>query len=94
MTITLSATYDNIVDAGLEGMIDTVPLVPLVAPGASDDAICDLIASLGASCVPCPVTGGPYCLPYRSDGARALSDPALTVVERTTADIAADPACN
>jgi len=52
-----------------------------------------VLASYGTSCATCPGSGASTCVPYVGTGARARWETSLIVVERTAADILADPAC-
>jgi len=76
----------------MKGSIDTRALVDLVAEGGEDDAVCVLAGTLGVSCLECSDGSGPFCLSVWVDNitAEGISG---SLVERTDADIAADPAC-
>lgn len=55
-------------DAELEGMMDTRPLAAWLDPEGSDDAACELLASLAyGHCETCPSDGEPYCVPVHFD---------------------------
>ncbi len=94
MSVTFDPTYTSVTNGSLQGQLLTEPMVDVLAPGGPPDSVCLLLTTLGASCVTCPTTvTSPNCLPWRADGATAALDPTLTLVERTEADILADPAC-
>lgn len=76
----------------LEAVVDTRPLVPLVVPGGADSAVCDLLAAFGVTCTTC-AGGGDFCLPIEVIDIVAEEQVGLTLVERTAADVAADPTC-
>ncbi|MFC1610030.1 aryl-sulfate sulfotransferase [Myxococcota bacterium] len=60
--------------------------------GTTDsDAVCDLVASIGASCEACPYDGEEYCLTVRADNIRADEVPDLTIMQVGAQDI--DPGC-
>lgn len=84
---------NGIEGASLRGVIDTRPLVEVLAAGGADDAVCQLVAVFGVSCVDCG-GGEPYCLEVWVDSIEADelggASP-LTVIEQ--ADIDANPAC-
>ena len=88
----LSGTFapdgSSIEGASVAGSIDTRPLVPLVDPEGADDAVCQLVASLGIECVDCPDGSGTYCLDLLVDDIPApLTDG--TLIEQTQ-----DEACD
>ncbi|MEQ1564340.1 MAG: MopE-related protein [Myxococcota bacterium] len=77
----------TLVDVRLAGLYDTAPLALAVfGAGAPEDAVCSLIG-----CAPCP-DGSLNCVDLVVSGLEGARIEA-TVVERTAADIAADPAC-
>lgn len=76
----------------MKGSIDTRALVDLVEEGGEDDAVCVLAGTLGVSCLECGDGSGPFCLSVWVDNIAAEGVNA-TLVERTDADIAADPTC-
>ena len=62
------------VDAGealgagtLEGELNTLCLDDMIDPGADPGAACDLLASLGISCIECGDGSGPFCLYIAAD---------------------------
>jgi len=87
-----SANYTRITGTAVSGSVDTVPLVPLVNPYGAPDEICTLLGVFGVSCGACPSGASLYCLDYASRFAEA-DTVSLSLVERTSADIAADPSC-
>jgi hypothetical protein len=77
----------------LKGSIDTRPLVPLLAEGGADDAVCVLAGTLGVSCLECGDGSGPFCLSVWVDNIAAGEVAGGTLVPRVQADIDADPSC-
>ncbi|MCP4921025.1 MAG: Ig-like domain-containing protein [Proteobacteria bacterium] len=49
----------------LSGSIDTRPLAVLVGDEEEDDAVCNLVAGFGVSCIPCP-DGTNFCLEIKA----------------------------
>jgi hypothetical protein len=83
---------DGMEGASLQGVIDTRPLVEVLAPGGADDAVCQLVAVFGVSCVDCG-GGDNYCLEVWVDSIVAeevSSDPLLPIDQ---AAIDANPDC-
>jgi hypothetical protein len=78
--------------AALKGTIDTRPLGVAFDLGTAPDAVCQLVATFGVACQECG-DGEPYCLSVYIDAVEAGYLNGSTIVERTDADIAADPAC-
>jgi hypothetical protein len=89
---TFSPTYDRILDTEVSGTVDTVPLVPLINPGGGPATVCNTLAVFGVSCSACPSGASAYCLDYASEDSDA-DLVGITLVERTSADIQADPNC-
>ncbi|MEQ1567485.1 MAG: hypothetical protein ABMA64_17725 [Myxococcota bacterium] len=77
----------------LRGSVDTRPLVQAFDLGSDPEAVCQLVATFGVSCVACPDGTGPFCLDLYIDRLDAEVAPGLTVVDRTVEDIAADTGC-
>lgn len=75
----------------LSGLLDTRPLVDLVAPGGTPDAVCQLALGFGVLCQPCP-DAQLLCLPVEVDSLEAVAVPS-TMVDITQAEVDADPAC-
>jgi hypothetical protein len=78
--------------ASLQGVIDTRPLVDVLAPGGADDSVCVLVSTFGVSCVDCG-NGENYCLEVWVDSIEAGAVNADPLVAITEADIAANPDC-
>lgn len=93
---TLQRSPFALVDAELDLRIDTRPLVPLVGGTAPGD-VCDLYTAFsGLSCDECSPDDAhpdPYCLDLRVADMPGDEAVGITLVQRTEADIAADPAC-
>ena len=87
-----SADATSIVDATLQGSIDTRQLVGLLGANSPPNSICLLVQLAGTQCLPCP-TGGDFCLTLLVDSIQANEIPGLTLVSRTQADIDVDPVC-
>ena len=49
----------------LAGSVDTRPLAVLVGDDEEEDAVCNLVAGFGVSCIDCP-DGTPYCLEIKA----------------------------
>lgn len=79
--------------ASLQGSIDTRPLGVAFDLGTTENAVCDLVYTFGVSCEACADGSGNFCLSVWVDSIEAADVPGLTLVDRTEADIAADPAC-
>ncbi len=62
LTGTFSCDGLTLLDGTLEGMMDTRGLDSLVDPGGAEGAACELLESLGVSCIACPGNAGDYCL--------------------------------
>jgi hypothetical protein len=94
--VTFTGTFqpdgERIGGAELAGQLDTRTLGALLGLGTDEGATCDLVAAFGVSCLPCP-DGLPYCLDVDITDLGAPHLPGVTLIERTDADIAADPAC-
>lgn len=75
----------------LHGVIDTRNLGSLLGLGTAPDAVCVLLSAFGVGCDPCN-DGYAYCVPVAVDD---LEAPQIggTLVPRSQADVAADPAC-
>lgn len=78
--------------AALLGTIDTRPLGVAFDLGSTDNAVCQLVSTFGVSCEEC-TDGEPYCLSVYIDAVDAPYLNGTTLVPRSDADIAADPAC-
>jgi len=78
-----------------EGLIDTRPLAVLIDPNAGPNAMCELMEdTIGVSCEECGGDSpGLFCLTLEARDVVATRIEGLSLVERTAADIAADPAC-
>jgi hypothetical protein len=76
----------------LSGTIDTRTLGPAFGVGSAPEAVCDLAASFGGTCLAC-ADGEPYCLDVEVDDLSALVVPDGEIRERTADQIAADPRC-
>jgi uncharacterized protein (TIGR03382 family) len=87
---TFSADGSEIGDGAGSGHVDTRPLVPLVDPGGPPDAICDLLAGIGTTCVACPDGSGSFCVWSAFEGLE-LAEVPTTLVEVT--DPTSDPSC-
>ncbi len=61
----------RIVHGALDGIFDTRFMDPLIDPGASEGATCELMASLGIECITCPGDGALMCLYLRAEGFQA-----------------------
>lgn len=89
-----SPNGDRIQGAVLKGAIDTRPLVDLIAPGGTEDAVCQLVATFGVACQECQDGSGPYCLSVHVDsidaGRVSGADPLVPI---TDADIKANVNC-
>jgi hypothetical protein len=90
----MAATFGEEWSVRYGGQVDTTALDPVYDPSsASPTPLCDDAAVFGESCGTCP-DGATTCLP--TGGLLHLQMtpvPALGLVARTEADIAADPAC-
>lgn len=83
-----------VVDASLQGSIDTRGLVGVV-PGTedgADDSVCELLGGFGVACIACSADGEPYCLSLHVRGLEGTAA-AAAIVPRTEDDIAADVDC-
>lgn len=89
VTATLVSAAAPMTDAVLEGDIDTRDLGALGVGTPAE--VCDLFVAFGERCVACS-DGAPFCVPVRIEDLPNGPSPAA-VVERTAADIAADPRC-
>ncbi|MBT3224673.1 MAG: hypothetical protein HN348_36870, partial [Proteobacteria bacterium] len=83
--------YDGISDLEMEGEVDTRPLVNYVSPGGPPEAVCDLLASLGVSCLDCPDGSGFYCVHVRIESLTGHGVPGPDVIEVSQADVDANP---
>jgi hypothetical protein len=83
---------DGMDGASLKGVIDTRPLVDVLAPGGTEDSVCVLVSTFGVSCVDCG-NGENFCLEVWVDSIEAASVGADPLVEITTADVEGNPAC-
>ena len=93
LTGEFAADGSSINEITLRSMIDTRPLVPLVAPGGAPDAVCQLVAAFGIACETCPSDGQPLCLGAVVEDMVAVLTPGLTVTPRTQLDVDNDPSC-
>jgi hypothetical protein len=78
--------------ASLKGVIDTRPLVDVLAYGGDPDAVCILVSTFGVSCVDCG-NGEEFCLEVWVDNMsaeRVNADPLLLITEQ---DITDNPDC-
>ncbi len=89
-----SPSGDRIAGAALSGSIDTRPLVPLVAEGAGDSGVCDLVAGFGISCIDCSDGTGAYCLALVVEDMTAMLAAGTDLVPVTADDVLANPACD
>ncbi len=87
-----SPTGDAIEDAVMAGLVDTVALDPLIAPGSAPGATCDLLAAFGVSCQSCGA-GLPTCIDLEIVDLVAPELPGAVLEVRTPTDIANDPQC-
>ena len=92
MTGAFSPTCDYLQGAQVTALFDTRGLVPMIDPKGDADAICQLVASFGLSCIACPTGVGDYCLDIRIENIDGHEIP-LNVKSRSESDIASDPAC-
>lgn len=81
-------------EGDLTGVIDSRDLIPLLAPGEGDDAVCDLEAKSGGACVACDDGSGDFCLEVRVESLAGTQVPGEEVTTRTVDDIAADASCD
>jgi len=82
---------DYIAGATLAGSIDTRPLAGLVGATGDENAICDLVVTLGVTCETCP-DGSEFCLSVLVDSMQADMVPGtLTAVDEAAID--ANPDC-
>jgi hypothetical protein len=77
---TFSASGDAIGGAVLEGIGDTRTVGALLGDDRPE-AICDLAAGAGVTCMACP-DGGEYCLRLRAEDLEGTWIPGLSLVER------------
>ena len=89
---TFSPSGEAIEDVQLAGVLDTLALDPIVAPGSGPGATCDLLAAFGVACLPCS-SGAPTCVSLAIEDLTATEVPGAEIEVRTAADISADPAC-
>ncbi len=78
-----------------EAVLDvrSVATIPEVEDLFGDMAICDFLSeTLAVDCVPCG-DGEPQCVYFLAEEIAAPAVPGLTLVDRTAADVAGDPAC-
>jgi hypothetical protein len=87
-----SPSADRIQGAVLKGKIDTRPLVDLIAPGGTDEAVCDLVQTFGVFCEDC-TGGGTYCLSLWVADIVANEVGGGPLVELDQATIDLDPSC-
>ena len=81
----------KIAGATLAGAIDTRPLAGLLGATGDDNAICDLVVTLGVTCETCP-DGSEYCLSVLVDSMEAEMVPG-SLVEVDQAAIDANTDC-
>lgn len=90
----MAATFGDRYGLRFGGIVDTTVLDP--AYDGSDVGfvdLCDAVDVLGGACEACP-DGGTTCLPTGGIlNVQMIAVPELSLVARTAADIAADPAC-
>ncbi len=83
----------SIEGAILSGTVDTRPLVPVIAPGGKDTAVCELTAQLGVDCQPCAGNAEEtFCLSLRIEDILA-EEIDTDLVERTPEEITKDKRC-
>lgn len=77
----------------MAGSVDVRPLTSAI--GLDDpDSVCELIAAFGSTCDACADGSGTYCIDLRIEQMVAPLLPGASVIERTEAEISADPSCN
>ena len=74
----------------LTGTLDVREIEPLLPPGTD---VCGLVELFGSACFACP-DAVEACATLTVENLDAALDPGAVVVERTPADIAADPLCS
>lgn len=80
-TGTISSDGSRIGGGVLSGLGDTRHMGPLINEGDKPSAVCDLAASLGVQCQPCP-DGEPYCLFMHAVNVRGNQVPGLSLSTR------------
>ncbi len=97
MTGAFDESLNAIVGVTLAGIIDTRPLSGVVGEGTGNPGeACELFGNTyGMECIECvaPMEPGPYCLDLYAFGYTLTATEAPDLVERTSEEIAADPAC-
>ncbi|HHO50350.1 MAG TPA: hypothetical protein ENK18_05615 [Deltaproteobacteria bacterium] len=91
---TIRGDYGALEGLSVSGTLDTRPWVDAIVPGGSDDSVCVLFATFGVSCDPCADGSGTYCLDVVVDSFDAPLIPGVSMVPRSSAEIAADPTCS
>ena len=74
---TFDASGTSLFDGTLEATLDTRVMDQWIDPSGPEGTACDLLASLGVSCDPCPDGSGSYCLPLAAED---ITGSAATVV--------------
>ncbi|MBX2796718.1 MAG: hypothetical protein KTR31_03580 [Myxococcales bacterium] len=65
-------------------MADIRPLVPLIASANDPDEACEVAEGFDRTCVPCPLSGDPYCLPVVVEDIEGVWLPDAVVVDVPT----------
>jgi hypothetical protein len=70
-TGTIAPDGSSMSNGTVAGSVDTRFLDLLIDPQAEVGAACELLASLGVNCLPCPNGQGPFCIDFEATGVTA-----------------------
>jgi hypothetical protein len=82
----------RVAEAAVSGIVDTRGLGAALQVGDGPGAVCELLGTLGASCVPC-ADGMETCLPMDIENVYGVLSP-VPLVDVTVEDVLADPSCD
>jgi len=92
--ILFDASYESIVNAQMSALWEINAFASYYYGPGYGSNLCTVLGYYGgAGCTTCPVSGSSTCMPVHATNAQGRWDPSLTLVERTEADVQADPSC-
>ncbi len=86
-------SYETIDDAQMTALWDIDTFASYYYGPGYGSSLCSLLGTYGGGCTTCPASGSSTCLAISATNAKARWDPGLSLVERTEADVQADPSC-
>ncbi len=93
-SILFDSLYERIDNASLAALYDINNFADYYYGSGFGSYLCSVFGYYGGGCTTCPASGSTECLGISGSGMVGRWEPALSLTERTQADIQADPSCN